>query len=142
MTRRHPYDHLGSVMNEVKVRQKVPSSDPDNRPPIDEGLEMTDRDYCGLIRECWDADPQKRPSAEKVIRRNNKSFQIFNIFFYFLSVRSLWMCLMWLCDVVVLMCGCVDMWMCGCVDVWMCGCVDMWMCGYVDVWMCGCVDMV
>jgi serine/threonine protein kinase len=66
LTRRHPYDHLGSVMNEVKVRQKVPSNDPDNRPPISEEDMTREREYCSLIQECWDGDPLKRPSAEKV----------------------------------------------------------------------------
>ena len=73
LTRRHPYDHLGSQMNEVKVKQKVPSNDPDNRPPIsEEAEERGGRVYCDLVRECWSGDPMSRPSAEKVSEKRKK----------------------------------------------------------------------
>jgi serine/threonine protein kinase len=63
LTRRHPFDHLGSVMNEVKVRQKVPSNDPDNRPPVPKD---GPKDYCELMCECWCGDPEKRPTMAEV----------------------------------------------------------------------------
>ena len=63
LTRRHPFDHLGSIMNEVKVRQKVPSNDPDNRPPIPKDGPS---DYCKLMSQCWDGDPDTRPSMNEV----------------------------------------------------------------------------
>ena len=63
LTRRHPFDHLGSVMNEVKVRQKVPSNDDDNRPPIPDDCPL---DYRNLVTECWDGDPNARPTVPQV----------------------------------------------------------------------------
>ena len=101
LTRRHPFDHLGSVMNEVnigkylesvkkiiithphppkiiitkikiiskikvKVRQKVPSEDPDNRPPIPEN---GPKQYCELIKKCWGGEPGSRPGMGEVCSR-------------------------------------------------------------------------
>ena len=66
LTRRHPFDHLGSMMNEVKVRQKVPSDDPDNRPPVPKD---GPKEFCQLMVECWDGNPAARPTAAQALGR-------------------------------------------------------------------------
>ena len=53
-------------MNEVKVRQKVPSDDPDNRPPVPKD---GPREFCQLMVECWDGNPAARPTAAQALGR-------------------------------------------------------------------------